>query len=193
MKASSRHLALLLPLLLGGCVTTVVPPEAPDDPVPVFLLDHGRHASLALPAAESGLLRYAYGDWTWYAESRPGLFAGVAALFCPTRAAFGRRHLAGDVSVAGLRRTLRVGVERIYELRVSRRAVQGLRAELEGLYAAGRAGELRNPEMDLVFVEHPEPYTGFHNSNRVVAGWLQRLGCRIEGPALFSRWRLGGG
>ena len=26
----------------------------------------------------------------------------------------------------------------------------------------------------------------FHNPNQVVAGWLEQLGCRFEGTALFA-------
>ena len=44
---------------------------------------------------------------------------------------------------------------------------------------------------DLVFVPHPDPYSMFHNSNRVVAGWLEQLGCRVEGTTLLSVWQLG--
>jgi hypothetical protein len=39
---------------------------------------------------------------------------------------------------------------------------------------------------DLAFVPHPDPDTISHNSNRVVAGWLEQLGCRVEGPVLFA-------
>ena len=52
---------LLLVVLLGGCTTTVVVPPAPEQPRAVFLLDHGRHATLVLETAEGGLVRYAYG------------------------------------------------------------------------------------------------------------------------------------
>ena len=44
-----------------------------------------------------------------------------------------------------------------------------------------------------MFVPYPEPYWIFHNSNQVVAGWLEELQCRVQGPALFAVWRLGAG
>lgn len=181
---------LLVPLLMGGCATTIVPPADPEEPVSVFLLDHGRHTSLVIPTETAGLIRYAYGDWTWYAESRPGFWAGISALLCPSQGAFGRRRLPGDQTVEGVRHGLRVGIEHIHEVRVPGPAVQALREELDSLYAAAQETRVRNPEMDLDFVEHPLPYTALNNSNRVVADWLRQLGCRIEGSALFSRWRI---
>ena len=54
---------LLLMATLSGCGTTlIVPPDKPRDPAPVFVLDHGRHTSLVLSAANGTLHRYAYGD-----------------------------------------------------------------------------------------------------------------------------------
>ncbi|HEX6113234.1 MAG TPA: hypothetical protein VFZ10_13070 [Geminicoccaceae bacterium] len=38
---------------------------------------------------------------------------------------------------------------------------------------------------------HPDPDTISHNSNQVVADWLEQLGCRVEGTTLSSRWQLG--
>lgn len=178
-----------LPLLLGGCATAVIAPVDPARPVSVYLLDHGRHTSLVLPSATGGLVRYAYGDWTWYAQSQPGFVAGLRALFCPSRAALGRWELAGGRSVSELRASLGVGVEHIHVIEVDRRAVARLRAALDEIYRSARE-RLSNPQMQLDFVEHPDPYTAFHNSNRVVASWLEALDCEIEGSALFARWHL---
>ena len=82
-------------LLLAGCATVVVAPAAPEDPVPAFLLDHGGHASLVLPAEKGRLVRYAYGDFSWYALGRTGPGTGLAALAGGTPAALGRGELAG--------------------------------------------------------------------------------------------------
>ena len=53
------------------------------------------------------------------------------------------------------------------------------------------AERVDNAAYDLVFVPYPEPYSMFHNSNQVVAGWLEQLGCRVEGTTLLSVWQLG--
>ena len=62
---------------------------------------------------------------------------------------------------------------------------------LERIYEENSAERVDNEAYDLVFVPYPEPYSIVHNSNQVVAGWLEQLGCRVEGPALFSVWQLG--
>lgn len=185
-----RQLAPWLALcLLSGCSAIIVPPEQPVDPVTVFLLDHGRHSSLVLPAADRGMLRYSYGDWAWYAEARPGFWAGVRALFFPSRAGLGRRYLDVLPRADAIGAAVGVGVEQVHALRVSRASVEALRAELEALFAAGASTRRLNREYNLEFVEHPTPYTLRHNSNRVVADWLRRLDCEVRGASLWSRWQ----
>jgi hypothetical protein len=173
-----------------GCSTVVVPPSRPADPEPVFLLDHGRHASLVLPGAEGGIVRYAYGDWRWYAEGNTGLWQGAAALFWPTRAGLGRREMEGPVGVGAVRRQVRVPIEVLYELMVEARAVAGLRMRLDSIYEENLATRLTSRLYDLEFVEHPNNYWALHNSNVVVASWLRELGVRVEGAALFSDWQV---
>src|SRR3546814_2814263 len=85
----------LFAVLLGGCATEIVPPPAPETPVRVGVLDHGRHARLVVELLADRVVRYAYGDWDWYALGRSGPAQAVAALFWPTRGALGRRRLPG--------------------------------------------------------------------------------------------------
>lgn len=183
---------VLAPALFGGCAaTTIEPPAAPEDPVSVFLLDHGRHATLVLPHPE-GIVRYAYGDWAWYAEVKTGPLRAVAALLFPSRGALGRRVMDGPATEAAVRGEVRVGIEHLHRFTVEKRRMEALRSELETLFAAGRAVRLENRGYDLTFVPHPESYWAFRNSNQKVAQWLERLGCRIRGSALWSDWRIGG-
>ncbi len=175
---------------LAACTTVVVPPAAPTAPVQVFLLDHGRHASLVLPAADGALLRYAYGDWRYYAQSHTGPAAGVAALLWPTRGALGRRRLRGPASLAALRGELRVGLQAFYVLNVSGARLRALRERLERRFRDGEGAPLYNPVYDLWFVRDAQDYDLLHNSNQTVAGWLWALGCRVQGMALYSRWAV---
>ena len=73
-------------LLTQACTTVIVPPVAPAEPGPVFLLDHGRHASLVLPRGDDGMVRYSYGEWKYYAQVRTGIGEASAAVLWPTRA-----------------------------------------------------------------------------------------------------------
>jgi len=177
-------------LTLQACTTTVVPPIAPKAPRPVFLLDHGRHASLTLPRGDGGIVRYSYGDWRYYAQVRTGVFQGSAAILWPTRAALGRRELPGPPEAAAVRRNVRVWSEQLYELMVDSLAIEILRSRLDSIYDANLESRIYNAAYDLEFVHHPRAYWVFHNSNHVVAGWLKELGCQVRGLALFSKWKV---
>jgi hypothetical protein len=177
-------------LLLAGCATVVVAPAAPEEPVAVFLLDHGGHASLVLPAGERGLVRYTYGDFRWYALEQTGPGIGLAALFGGTPAALGRGELKGPAKAQAVRAQVREGIQQLYELRVARAASERLRAELDGLFAANRATLVYSATYDLEFVRHPTPYSAEHNSNLVMAGWLEALGCEVQGAGLITNWRV---
>ena len=177
-------------VIFEGCTTVVVPPVDPNVPRPVFLLDHGRHASLVLPRADGRIVRYSYGDWRYYAQVKTGVFRGSAAILWPTQAALGRRELPGPLEEAAVRRNVRVWSEQLYELIVDSVAIEALRVRLDSIYEANLESRIYNSAYDLEFVHHPRAYWVFHNSNQVVARWLEQLGCRVSGLALFSRWKL---
>lgn len=186
---------LVLPwivLLTIACTPAVIaPPPAPEDPRPVFLLDHGRHPSLVLPLGDTATVRYAYGEWRWYAERKTGVLRAFPAVWWPTPAALGRRVLAVPPDSAALHGALGVGVEHLYAFEAAADRVARLRARLDSLFSLGRRDTLiHNRVYDLDFAPHPDAYWGLHNSNQVVAAWLQELGFRVEGPVLFSRWRI---
>jgi hypothetical protein len=176
-------------LLSGACTTTIVPPTKVQQPQPVFVLDHGHHTSLVLPHPD-GLVRYAYGDWSWYVEMQTGATKAIRVALWPTPAALGRRVLPGTPTESDVRQAITVGIETLHEIVVDARRLETLRAELDGLFDANASGMKNNPWYGLAFVPHPSPYTLANNSNRQVAGWLRELGCAIEGPALWARWRI---
>jgi hypothetical protein len=184
-------LAVASPLWLCGCANTVFPPQHVTDPIQVGVLDHGHHTSLILQIASDGMRRYSYGDWRWYALRQTGLAEGSAAVFSRTQAALGRKELPGPFSPAAVVREVRVPIEHALYLTVDAGDIRTLVARLDRIYDANLAERVDNQAYDLVFVPHPEPYSIFHNSNRVVAEWLEQLQCRVEGPALFAIWQPG--
>jgi Protein of unknown function (DUF2459) len=188
---SWRALAVAAPLWLTACATTVYPPQQVADPVQAGILDHGRTASLIVEVPGGGMVRYAYGDWTWYALDRTGPVEGSAALLWRSEAALGRMELPGPFSPAAVAREVRVGLEDTLYLTVDARDVRRLVDHLDRIFEENRARSVYNETHHLVFVPHPEPYSMFHNSNHMVAAWLEQLGCRVEGPALLSSWRRG--
>ncbi len=186
----SRALLLTGLLCLTACTNVVVPPPKPVQPSRVFLIDHGRHASLVLPGPDSGTVRYSYGDWRYYALRKTGFIETSSATLWRTQAGLGRRELPEPPTAAGVRRAVKVSIEAMYEVTVGSEEIRRLRRRLDGLFHANLDTHVYNAPYDLEFVHHPRPYTVFHNSNRVVALWLRDLGCRVHGLLLFSKWRV---
>ena len=190
METISRPaLILWVALFFGGCGYSVIPPPAPADPAPVYLLDHGRHASLVLPA-DGGMVRYAYGDWAWYVLRHTGITQGSRALLRPSPAGLGRKKLPAVPTPASVRRYVRVPIENLVALSAEADKVDRLRGNLENIFTEAEAAPRYNPAFDLEFVRHPEPYSLNHNSNTVVAQWLRDLGAEISGDGPLSRWRV---
>ncbi len=191
-----RHRAapgmLLVSLLLTGCgATRISPPVEVLDPMPVFVLDHGRHTSLVLADGDGGLHRYAYGDWRYYAQGDTSLASGLAALFWRTPGALGYRRLRGEANAATVERMVRVGIAELHTLRVERARADALRARLDAIIAQAPT-LLPAPDVDLTFVPHPRAYSLAHNSNQVMADWLTELGCRVQRRPVWAAWVVAG-
>lgn len=180
---------LLLLALSGGCGFTVIPPPSPAHPAPVFLLDHGGHASLVLPADE-GMVRYSYGDWEWYALGRTGAVEGSRALIGPNPAGLSRKVLSVSPTEEAVRRALPVETEHIFLILAEVESVARLRDRLEAIFLENLQTLHHNPDLGIDFVRHPEPYSLSHNSNTVVAGWLRELGAEVRGGGPFSDWTI---
>jgi hypothetical protein len=180
-------LILLAPLLFD---TVIIPPAEPPDPVTVFLLDHGATPTLVVPRSDGRLVRYAYGDWQYYALANNHALRGIAALVWPTQGTLGRQALDGPGGARNVRRQVPSAIETLHEIRVSREAADRLVTRLDALYEQYRRTEVENAPYGMHFVHHPRRYTYFKNSNHAVAGWLEELGCVTRGPAFYSRWRV---
>jgi len=175
---------------MNSCAVRVAPPRQLNEPMPVFLLDHGHHSSLVLPGESGGLVRYSYGDWRYYALDRTDLFTGFNALFRKTPGTLGRRELPGPQTAANVRSLIRIGIEQLFELHAEASDVGRLRGDLDNLFNAGLASRIYNVKMDLDFVPHPEPYTLGHNSNLMAARWLEALGIEVRGRPIVSNWSM---
>ncbi|HRP96045.1 MAG TPA: hypothetical protein PL143_07320 [Rhodocyclaceae bacterium] len=168
----------------------IVPPPTPAEPVSVFVLDHGYHASLVLPLEAGGAVRYSYGDWDYYALGRTGPRSGLRALLRRTPAALARQWIAGPLEHAAIRRQVSVAVVSMHEVRVEAAAAWRLGGELDEVFAHAAPTQHYDGVYDMYFVRHPTPYTLAHNSNHMVKRWLERLGCKVAGAAVLSAWRL---
>lgn len=181
--------AIGLAALLAGCAHTVEPPHDVAEPVPVFLLDHGRHASIVLARAD-GVVRYAYGEWAWYALDRTGPLRALETLLLRSPGTLGRRILAGPPTLEAVQAQVRVPIEHAWRVEVEGARARALDETLDALFEANLDTRVENPLYDLEFVPHPDPYSIGHNSNHVVADWLRALGCRVETRGPASAWRL---
>jgi hypothetical protein len=187
---------LLVGALLGllampmALTTRIIPPVAPHDPVTVIVVDHGDTPSLVLPGEQSGMVRYAYGDWQWYALGNTGYLRAIPTLLLPTQGALGRQEMPGNIIPESVEQQMRVGFERMHTIQVQRQQVQRLRGELDQLFEQQRRSRVFSPASDLHFVHHRSRYSYFHNSNHMLAAWLEQLGCTLRGPAYTSRWSV---
>jgi hypothetical protein len=179
--------ALIAPL---ACTTTIIPPASPRQPEKIYLLDHGRTSSLLLPVERDGMIRYAYGDWNYYALANNGLLDGLAALFWPTQGTLGRMQYADLHDEAAVQKHFAKDTEKIHAVIVDHGDVRRLHDRLEMLYQNNLATLVVNRPYNLNFVHHPQKYSYLHNSNYLTANWLRDLGCRVRRHPINARWRV---
>ena len=174
---------------LTGCPSSIIPPADPVDPVSVFLIDYGRHASIALPAGdERTLTEYAYGDWGWYALDESAWYDVFPTLFWPTQGALGRRLLPVEGTPESVNRYVRG--EEVFEIMVSGPVAAKLAAKLDGRFE-DHVDTLRyQPLYELSFVHDDRSFHAFNNCNHAVADWLRACGCSVRGPTLFANFRV---
>jgi len=163
-------------LLLSACVSAVVPPDAPEDPVSVVHRKEARHGGLLLPREEGGFVEYGFGDRDWYALGKDSWFHVFDTLLWPTMGTLGRREVeASDLA----------GLERIYPhsrltpIVVGEAEIARLRERLEGEFAVRRETRVYNSDYALFFVEHEDGFWLLHNCHDAVAEWLRELGCTV--------------
>lgn len=188
---SIRLLAVaVLTILLCGCGAVVIgPAKVPAEQRTVHLLEHGRHSTLLLTAADQSRLRYAYADWSWYVDENAGLRTGFAAMLRDSRAALGRQRLVPAQPGENLASVVGVGIEKTYTFQVDASKVDDLLNSLEHLYHASADEPHHSSTRNLSFVEHPQPYRFSQNSNHMVAEWLGQLGVSVTGNPATGRWR----
>jgi len=180
-------LLLLAGVGLAGCQHVITPPAAVSDPVRVFVIDYGRHASLALPEDDSSLLEWSWGDWNWYALERTGAVEGLQALFASPRSTLSRRELLPANDEREL--AARVGAEEVLALKVERERVRALQRRLEARWRRRRGEAVTHPS-GRVFVPDDVRYSLSNNSVRELARWLEALGAEVTGLAVTANFKL---
>jgi hypothetical protein len=180
-------LLLLTALGLGACQHSIEPPASVSDPVRVHVIDYGRHASLAIPTEDSGLVEWSWGDWNWYALERTGPLEGLQALFASPRSALGRRQLAPARDSDEL--AARVGAEEVLGLDVERERARALQRRLEERWLRRREEAVAHPS-GRVFVPDDARYSLTNNSVHELARWLEALGADVSGAGVTANFKL---
>lgn len=190
-KARPALLPLLFLLLaglgLGGCQQRIEPPAAVSDPVGVFVIDYGRHASLALPEADASLVEWSWGDWNWFALERTGVLQGLQALFASPRSTLSRRELAPAEDADEL--AALVGAEEVIALNVERERARALQRDLEARWWR-RRDEAVTHRSGRAFVPDDARYSLFNNSVHELARWLEALGAQVSGMGVTANFEL---
>ena len=177
---------VVLFLVAPGCAWRVIPPEVADG-VPVVLSQYAWHTRLALPDGTAAFYEYGFGEWNFYGLEREGFFSGVRAITGQGKGAISRRKLPYTLSESEYARA--AGSNRSAVLYVERGRAEGLRSELERRWQSAPARVVRAWD-GIPVSRDPAPYHLFTNSNQVVANWLRRLGCRVSGNTLTSRFKV---
>ena len=175
-------------LIVPGCAWRVVPPPEVRDGVPVVLSQYTWHTRLALPDGTAAFYEYGFGEWSFYGLEKEGFFSGLRAITGLGKGAISRRKLPYTLSesefssVAGSNRSARLYVER--------RLAEGLRGELERRWQSNANSRVVRAWDGIPVSRDRAAYHLFANSNHAVANWLRRLGCRVIGNTLTSRFQV---
>lgn len=178
----------LLVVAASGCHFQVVPPPPPSDPVPIHLVDYGKHISLVVPCGEQELAEYSYGEYDWYARGQKEWWRVIPVLLWPSQGVLGRRiheHVQGAEDLARS-----ADASTIFTLEVSKQLLEELAMQIEAQRAAAADTALFNPVHQMEFVHYPHDYCISYHCNTVVAEWLEQLGCEVSGCLLFAHLRV---
>jgi hypothetical protein len=192
VRRTSPSLLLLLFLLISGfglvgCQQVIDPPATVSDPVSVFVIDYGRHASLALPKEDAGLVEWSWGDWNWFALERTGVRAGLQALFASPRSTLSRRELSSPQNTQEL--AMLAGANEVLSMAVERERASALLQHLEARWLRHIEEAVTHPG-GRIFVPDDARYSLFNNSVHEIARWLATLGANVSGAGVTANFKL---
>jgi hypothetical protein len=202
--------AVVFALVAGmnvGCATRVAPPRDVVDPVAVYIVDYGRHASLLLPVGEpepgslsrTTMREYSFGDWVYYANNDNSVRNGARALLWKSEGTLGRRDLPGlgpalDEAPIELEARIerRLQVEWVHAVVVERAAAAELLAVLDARFEAGAQNRpaIYNERLDLDFVPDGMSYSLLRHCNHSMRDWLTEMGADSYGAPLISEFKV---
>jgi len=180
-------LALLLPF--ASCVAPALPPEAPLDPVKVYLLLEGEHAGVLLPDGPEAWVEDSYGDYGWVVMGRDTPCYASFALFTETEGALGRRKIQGHPAADSF--TLSRGT-RFQPFLVERQKADALRLQLDAEFVRNQEKPFFNQGFGLDYVHAAQNYDLFHHCAHATIEWLQVLGCDVSSSGIIRSVEMRG-
>ena len=183
---SAACAALLL--VVPACAWRVMPPSEVRDGVPVVLSQYEWHTRLALPDGMVAFYEYGFGEWNFYGLEKEGFFSGFRAITGLGKGAMSRRRLPYTLSESEFARA--AGSNRSSRFYVERGLAEGLRDELERRWQSNADTRVVRTWDGIPVSRDRTTYHLFANSNHAVANWLRRLGCRVNGNTLTSRFKV---
>ena len=174
--------------LAAGCAPAIVPPANVSEPVTVYIADYGRHSSLLVPADRGHWREYEYGEWNFLALQKTTTWNAVTAVLWPHPGTLGRRWVGPADSDLALQRHL--SAERLLAVQVEREQAAALTNDLDSQFETHKSTLVWNSSARAHYVKDSTRYHLLHNCNMQTKQWLQSLGCRVQGPALLSNFRL---
>ncbi|MCC5860452.1 MAG: hypothetical protein JJT93_00910 [Gammaproteobacteria bacterium] len=187
--AARLILGAVVGLLAVGCTAVITAPVSVSDPVPVYVLDHGRHNSLVLVVEGERALRLAYGEWGWYVEGRTGPLRTLSTLFRPTPGALGRGELRGPLEPACWQAEVGSKIRAVLGFSAERAEVRALATSIEQRFDTADPPPSVSLRLNLEFIVAEQPYTLAYNSNHRVVEWLEMLGFEVRGDPTLGRLR----
>lgn len=174
-----RWMLTVMVVMLAGCTATIIQPDEVSDPVPVYVLDHGRHNSLVLVVDENHVQRLALGEWRWYVDGETGVGRSLSALFARTPAALGRARLHGPVDPNCWVDQVGSEIRTVMVFAAPEARVGELADRIDSAF--DEAEPHYSHLLNLEFVMDARPYTLGDNSNHRVVEWLEFLGLEVRG------------
>lgn len=178
----------LLALCVVGC-GAVHPPARTKDPLAVYVADYGVHSAVMLPVGGDRYVEYAFGDWGYCALDRDGPFDAIGALLFSGSSAFGRRFV--EMKPGQAYPTPRAPLpKKIFSITVSRQYLETVEKKLDARWRKYECTAVHNPGNDTDYVRDDQHYSFLHSCNHLTADTLREMGCKVDGPTIFSSFHL---
>lgn len=170
---------------------SITPPANVNDPVTIFVADHGIHTSLILPRADGQLAQFSYSRFDWAALDYDQWYRSLGAIMVPGPGTVGTRDFPGPPTIENLTHQFELTnnhppVQAIYPVDVSAARRDAVLASLEARWAEHQDTMVVNSKRGLRFVKDSTSYSLFHNCNHEVAQWLRDLGCEVSGAGMTA-------